>query len=147
MRRFSGSLSDSPAGRINKSRIQSHGGIFPHSPARPSGNLLYGHCPGRGRQTPRNPPSLCVFCAGVFAFQSKREEATASSLFLHSNRFCLLWIYTLSTMPTQRYSISILVPPPEKKGRVTPITGRRERFMPRLMTTCQAMAANTPAQI
>ena len=32
-------------------------------------------------------------------------------------------MYTLSTSPTHRYIIRALVPPPEKKGSVTPMTG------------------------
>ena len=50
-------------------------------------------------------------------------------------------------MPTLKYIISALVPPAEKKSRVTPITGSTERFMLRLMIFCQLMAANTPTQM
>ena len=147
MRRFSGALSDNPAKRINRSSVSPNGYISRQN-LRADRKSPFGAFPRQGRQTLGNISSLCAFCAGVFLlFDQKGKRLLPLPFSFYSNRFFLLWIYTLSTMPTQRYSISILVPPPEKKGRVTPITGRRDRFIPRLMTTCQAMAANTPAQI
>ena len=53
-------------------------------------------------------------------------------------------MYTLCIRPKPRYRHTALLPPAEKNGNVTPMTGRSARHMPIFETDCKAMSPKKP---